>query len=325
MRAKLFLLRAAAVVLPLVSLGSLLVTHSSVAQTCNHDCPVGARDAHGCCPATVTIHAVPTLTATARPPVTVATNTVTCPSGYVRIPGATYMMGAPDTEGDPDEHPQHAVTVATFCMARLEVTVAQYQSCVTAGMCIATKNESQCNGTHTDTMGTHPINCISFPRALAYCNWAGGRLPTEEEWEYASRGTDGRRYPWGNAAPSAQLLNACGDECVAQAAASDAKVALYSGNDGWVGTAPVGSYPRGASPFGLLDMAGNVYEWTSSPYCTYPVHNCTSNYRMYRGGGFYSSGPAAGTTKYIGAVTSSTRNGNNATEESSVVGIRCAK
>ncbi len=322
MRTRFLILRAAAVALPLVSFG-LLLAQRSVAQTCNHDCPAGARDAHGCCPAAV-VHVTPTVTARPVTTTTTVTTSVTCPAGFVRIPGATFMMGAPDTEGDPDEHPQHAVTVGTFCMGRLEVTVNQYQACVTAGMCLATKNESQCNGTHTD-MPTHPINCISFPQALAYCNWAGGRLPTEEEWEYAARGTDGRRYPWGNTPPNATLLNACGDECVAQAAASDAKVALYSGNDGWVGTAPVGSYPRGASPFGLLDMAGNVYEWTSSPYCTYPAHTCTSNYRMYRGGGFYSSGPAAGTTKYVGAVTSSTRNGNNATEQSSVVGIRCAK
>jgi formylglycine-generating enzyme required for sulfatase activity len=318
MRTKVFVLRVAFLALPLVSLGVVLLTQSSIAQTCNHDCPAGARDAHGCCPAVV--HVVPTATAVVRTTATTTTPVTSCPAGFVHIAGGTFMMGSPPTEGAADEHPQHSVTVGSFCMSRLEVTVAQYQSCVTAGMCIATKNDTTCNATYPDR-NTHPINCISFPRALAYCNWTNGRLPTEEEWEFAARGTDGRRYPWGNSPPTAQLLNACGDECVtaaANAATPDTKIALYSGNDGWVGTAPVGSYPRGASPFGLLDMAGNVYEWTSSPYCNYPAHTCTSNYRMYRGGGYYSS-------QGVGAVTTSTRNGNNATEESSAVGIRCAK
>jgi formylglycine-generating enzyme required for sulfatase activity len=289
---------------------TLAVTRSD-AQTCNHDCPATVRDAHGCCPAVTRV--VPTVT---RPIVTATpTSPATCPAGYTRIPGATFLMGAPAGEGDADEHPQHAVAVGTFCMERLEVTVTQYQACVTAGMCIAVKSDTSCNSNKADR-GNHPVNCVSYPMALSYCNWAGGRLPTEAEWEYAARGTDGRRYAWGNSAPNPQLMNGCGDECVAYAArVPETKTALFSGNDGFEETAPVGSYPRGASPFGLLDMTGNVYEWTASPYCTYPQHECTSNYRMYRGGGWYSSG----------GVSVTTRNGNNATETSVVVGIRCAK
>jgi len=308
-------LRCLAVALPLGA-AALLANERSIAQTCTHDCPVAARDAHGCCPAvrppppTTTVRPPPTTTI-ARPTTTAAS----CPAGFVFIPGGTFMMGAPSTEGDADEHPQHAVTVAPFCMSKLEVTVSQYQACVTAGMCIATKTESRCNASDASRTN-HPINCINFSMALAYCNWTSGRLPTEEEWEYAARGTDGRRYPWGNSAPSPQLLNACGDECVTYASGiGETKTALFSGSDGYTETSPVGSYPRGASPFGVLDMAGNVYEWTSSPYCTYPTHNCQSNYRMYRGGGWYSSG----------GVTVTTRNGNNANDARVVVGIRCAK
>ncbi|HEY2366186.1 MAG TPA: SUMF1/EgtB/PvdO family nonheme iron enzyme [Polyangiaceae bacterium] len=310
------LLRFVALAVPSVAALTLAVTRSD-AQTCNHDCPAGARDAHGCCPAAAHV-VVPTVT---RPLVTataIATSGafVTCPAGFARVPGATFMMGSPAGEGAADEHPQHAVAVGTFCMERLEVTVSQYQACVTAGMCAAVKSDVGCNSNKGPDRLNHPVNCVSYPMAVSYCNWTGARLPTEPEWEYAARGTDGRRYAWGNAAPNAMIMNGCGDECVSYAARiPETKAALFTGNDGFEETAPVGSFPRGASPFGVLDMTGNVFEWTSSPYCNYPAHECTSNYRMYRGGGWYSSA----------GVTVATRNGNNATETSVVVGIRCAK
>jgi len=311
MRVKSFLLRFVALMVPTAAVLTLAGARSD-AQTCSRDCPAAARDAHGCCPAVT--RPIPTVTR----PITTTTTTATpavCPAGYVRVPGGTFLMGAPAGTGDTDEHPQHSVTVGTFCMERLEVTVTQYQACVTAGMCAAVKSDTGCNSNKSDR-SNHPVNCISYPMALSYCNWQNARLPSEPEWEYAARGTDGRRYAWGNAAPNPQLMNGCGDECVAYAARlSETKTALFPGNDGFEETAPVGSYPRGASPFGIMDMTGNVYEWTASPYCTYPAHECTSNYRMYRGGGWYSSN----------GVTAMTRNGNNATETSVVVGIRCAK
>ena len=241
-----------------------------------------------------------------------------CPPGFVRVPSGTFTMGSPPTEGDADEHPAHTLTLPGFCMQRLEVTVAEYEACIAAGACTPTGTDTQCNmqPQNRPTRSNHPINCVDFSQASTYCSYIGARLPTEPEWEYAARGTDGRKYPWGNAAPSPQLLNACGDECVTYASGiGETKTALFSGSDGYTETSPVGSYPRGASPFGVLDMAGNVYEWTSSPYCTYPTHNCQSNYRMYRGGGWYSSG----------GVTVTTRNGNNANDARVVVGIRCAK
>jgi formylglycine-generating enzyme required for sulfatase activity len=241
-----------------------------------------------------------------------------CPRGFVHVPKGTFTMGSDD--GDPDEKPEHEVKVDEFCMARLEVTVEEYEACIDAKVCTPTGTEVQCNTQpkNRPSRSNHPINCVDFAQATAYCGYIGARLPTEPEWEYAARGSDGRKYPWGNAPPNAHLLNACGQECADYAAAlatPETKNPMYSGRDGWAETSPVGSYPRGASPFGVLDIAGNVYEWTSSPYCTYPKHECESEYRMYRGGGWYTEKTAA----------ASTRNGNLMTDRSVVVGIRCAK
>ena len=239
-----------------------------------------------------------------------------CPAGFVRIPSGTFMMGSPDTEGASDEHPQHSMTVAGFCMQRLEVTVADYQGCVASGKCTPAGTDAMCNATIAGR-AQHPINCVDWNQATAYCASIGARLPTEVEWEYAARGTDGRKYPWGNQPPNRHLLNECGDECASYATRKhhETKTALYHGSDGYEETAPVGSFPYGASPFGVLDMAGNVYEWTSSPYCYYPSHTCGSRYRMYRGGGWYTDK----------TTTAATRNGNLTTDRTVIVGIRCAK
>lgn len=202
-----------------------------------------------------------------------------CPSGMVEIPSGSFLMGS--EEGDADEKPVHQVTVDAFCIDRTEVTVAMYAECVRSSECSpawttadwpgideAAKNiDSQfCNGERPE-LEDHALNCVDWHQADAYCRAAGKRLPTEEEWEYAARGTDGRKYPWGNGAPSANLLNGCGDEFVALGARLGMTWgSMYDGDDGWESTAPVGSYPAGASPFGVLDMAGNVWEWTSSRY-----------------------------------------------------------
>ena len=144
-------------------------------------------------------------------------------------------MGSPPTEGDADEHPAHTLTLPGFCMQRLEVTVADYQTCLNAGVCTPTGTDAQCN-LNQSGRGTHPVNCVDFTQATSYCAFIGARLPTEPEWEYAARGIDGRKYPWGNAPPSPRLLNACGDECAAYAAAlptPETKHPMYTGSDGW--------------------------------------------------------------------------------------------
>jgi formylglycine-generating enzyme required for sulfatase activity len=105
----------------------------------------------------------------------------------------------------------------------------------------------------------HPVVQINWDQAQTYCKWAGGRLPLEAEWEKAGRGTDGRRFSWGNESPSASLLNYCDAQCSVQT--KDA-----TQDDGYPSTAPVGSFLAGASPYGVLDMAGNVEEWVADWY-----------------------------------------------------------
>jgi formylglycine-generating enzyme required for sulfatase activity len=216
-----------------------------------------------------------------------------CPERMVPVPAGTFLMGSPEGQGDPDEHPQHEVTLSAYCMDQTEVTVAAYKSCVDAGGCSAaplTVNSSVessetakrynrlCNRADRPD---HPINCIDWSQAAAYCTWQGKRLPTEAEWEYAARGSDARVYPWGNEAPNAKRLNMCGGTCERLAGEV---------NGGW-DTTPVGSYPEGASLFGVLDMVGNVGEWTADRYGSYatqaetnPQGSSTGTSRVVRGG-----------------------------------------
>jgi formylglycine-generating enzyme required for sulfatase activity len=202
-----------------------------------------------------------------------------CPDGMVLVPAGTFQMGSPASVVHPNEHPRHEVTLSAYCIDKTEVTVEAYAACVEAKTCLLAPltpltvdggaiSPDQgllnrfCNG---HDRPNHPINCVDWEQAMAYCTWAGKRLPTEAEWEYAARGNDGRIYPWGNEAPTAKRLNACGSECVAMAKRDlgDDWGAMYIASDGWETTAPVGSFPDGASPFGALDMAGNVFEWTA--------------------------------------------------------------
>ena len=205
-------------------------------------------------------------------------------------------MGSPEGTGDDDEHPLHDVTLSAYCIDRTEVTVKAYTACVADGRCVAAHIEASpfCN---REDRPHHPINCVDWNQASAYCAWAGKRLPTEAEWEYAARGSDGRTYPWGNAAPSAKRLNACGSECVAMAKRVFDRDwrAMYDGSDGWETTAPVGGFPAGASPFGALDMAGNVWEWTAdwygpyaAPAATDPHGPATGTARVTRGNGWHA-------------------------------------
>ena len=136
-----------------------------------------------------------------------------------------------DADLDKDSKPVHKVTLSPYCIDRTEVTVAAFRTCVQAGECArpsATiewkdlKPEDKTKWSQFCTWGRsgmdqHPINCVDWNQATAYCTWTGGCLPSEAEWEFAARGRDGRKYPWGDEEPDATRLNACGPECTSMA------------------------------------------------------------------------------------------------------------
>jgi formylglycine-generating enzyme required for sulfatase activity len=203
------------------------------------------------------------------------------PSVY--IPDGTFRMGAMDPEEESDEVPAHSVTVKAFWMDKLEVTNAMYLICVQAGGCEPPsifKSDTRDSYFNNPEFNDFPVVYVTWIEADTYCKWAGRRLPTEAEWERAARGDDLRTYPWGDDRPDNSRGN----------------INFYVGD-----TTRVGSYPAGASPFGVLDMSGNAAEWVSdyydSDYYSQGVSmnptgpGARSNYfnRVVRGGSFQDS------------------------------------
>lgn len=212
----------------------------------------------------------------------------------VLIPEGEFTMGS--EAGFPDEVPVHPVWVDAFYIDLTEVTNGQYRECVDAGVCAPPRLVECCpdvSGARTyfedyftnPEYDNYPVVYISWYDAYDFCTWRGGRLATEAEWEKASRGTDARTYPWGNDEPTPEHLNfmwppgTFGDQRP-----------VYT-------VTPVGSYPKGASPYGVLDLAGNVYEWlwdrydpayySYSPYEN-PQGPETGDFRLTRGGSFWN-------------------------------------
>jgi formylglycine-generating enzyme required for sulfatase activity len=188
----------------------------------------------------------------------------------IAIPDGRFAMGSDD--GDSDERPVHDVSIGAFSMQRTLVTVAEYAECEAKAACTPTPAKSYCNE-RLAGRERHPMNCVTWHQAAVFCAWAHARLPSEAEWEYAARGKDGRRYPWGNAPPARQL---CWD-------GRDSDLGMMNRRS----TCPVDAHPAGASPFGLLDMAGNVWEWTSDLMSSGYGSARTGPKRVVRGGTWY--------------------------------------
>lgn len=164
----------------------------------------------------------------------------------ILIPAGEFIMGVDDERADPQDRPRHKPVLHAYKIDKYPVTNAQY-----ARFVAATGHRPPLHWTKGKIpkgLELHPVTMVSWFDAKAYAEWAGKRLPTEQEWERAARGTDGRRWPWGNKMDPSRLntYNQVGS------------------------TTPVGAYPSGASPEGLLDMAGNVSEWVADDFLPYP-------------------------------------------------------
>ena len=194
----------------------------------------------------------------------------------VYVPAGDFPMGSDDPD-DRKSNPTHVIYLDAYWVDKTEVSRGMYNLCVQAQAC--TPVRAQRDPLIDDpAYSQYPVVHIPWSYAVTYCAWAGRRLPTEAEWEKAARGTDGRLYPWGDSPPTISLAN-------------------FNGN---VGEAlPVDRYPRGASPYGALNMAGNVREWTLDWYDWFyyrgspavnPQGPETGTARSLRGGAFLDDG-----------------------------------
>jgi serine/threonine-protein kinase len=216
----------------------------------------------------------------------------------VYVPGGTFQMGSDESDplADADEFPKHEVTVDGFWMDRTEVTNAQFavflNECgdraengakfieLEKGYCRIERVEDEYRS--RPAAKEYAVVMVSWYGANAYCEWVGGRLPTEAEWEYAARGSEGRLYPWGDDTPTCERAHR-------SACATCAKA--------------VGQLPEGVSWCGVLDMAGNAWEWVADRYGEYPAEKqvnptgpTSPGLRIARGGGWHANAKELRTT-----------------------------
>ncbi|MBK8694740.1 MAG: formylglycine-generating enzyme family protein [Deltaproteobacteria bacterium] len=172
------------------------------------------------------------------------------PPDRVRVPAGPFVMGE-DARGEADERPRHTRTLPAYEIDRTEVTRENYERCVRAGRCTGPR---PLDARFRDPR--QPVVGVSWFQATAYCAWVGARLPTEAEWEKAARGGDGRTFPWGETYPTLRMATFGHEE--------------HTGHPD-----PVGSHPGFPSPYGALDLAGNVWEWVDDPYDPYAYREPT--------------------------------------------------
>ncbi|MBI3200860.1 MAG: SUMF1/EgtB/PvdO family nonheme iron enzyme [Myxococcales bacterium] len=256
-----------------------------------------------------------------------------CPAGMKRIDGGSFRMGSlAEGETPSDETPAHAESPKAFCLDATEVTVGAYADCRSCDPLLGSVQGEGLtpNGVtfwsqfcNRADQRDQPVNCVDWEHASAYCEARGLRLPTEAEWELAARGPAASTYPWGEAPPTGERVNACGAECSRMLTERLAKSGrapwprMYADDDSAPATAAVGSRPTGATPAGILDLSGNVWEWTSSHYCRYDSPECGDSRRVIRGGGW--------DTVESQDVRAARRLPSAPTARSWSVGFRCAK
>jgi len=253
---------------------------------------------------------IPTAKPTHKP---TATTAPTLAAGAVRstpkddaemvyVPAGEFSMGS--TVGTVDEQPVHTVYLDAYWIDKTEVTNEMYRQCVRAGTCLQPQNQSNTHFNYypDPVYADYPVINLKWSSADKYCTWAGGRLPTEAEWEKAAVGTDGRTYPWGNALPNSKLLNfnnPVGDMMLAE------------------------SFLAGASPYGALNMAGNAREWVADWYSadyypaspkSNPTGPANGLYKVLRGGSWHSG---------IYDVRSADRSWSEPDIRDKTVGFRC--
>lgn len=230
---------------------------------------------------------------------------------WINIPGGTFDMGSTDQA---NQQPVHEVTLSSFDLTKTEVTVSQYKSCVKKGACTEPSNENYCSNTSYNEWDSlqrknYPVDCVSWEQATAFCAFAGGRLPTESEWEYAARsaGND-YDYPWGNDPPTCSY------------------VIMDNGRNGCGSGGPVEvcSITAGNTAQGLCDMSGNVWEWVKDRY----YDNYTG--APTDGSAFEESNTdcvmRGGSSNYKpGALTTTYRYHHEQTFQNDDLGFRCAR
>lgn len=215
-----------------------------------------------------------------------------------------------------NEQPAHTVRLDAFWLDQSEVTNGQYQLCETAGACtppVELGSFTRAEYYRDPQYASYPVIWVNWGQAAAYCEWAGARLPSEAEWEYAARSPQNWIFPWGDRFDPARL-NYCDQGCEG--------ISDPSFNDGFPDTAPVGSFPQGASWVGALDLAGNVREWVATWYEPYPSESVenpqgpqTGSSKIPRGGSWYDRPDD----------TRSTNRGENTPDYTRhKVGFRCA-